>query len=393
VNPDKFSYILDDENQTKQISDFGALKLAADYFERHSVEEFKAHLKNLLLEFHPDKNEKKDEIRATESTKRIITASTNIKNNIERNDGEYKSNDEFDEFIYVSNEFESDFESIFEWLNNELKNMQALLKKAQNLSDQDTVVLIGEYTPLEDSLIWALECLRELQINIIPALERIGDNDTLKILRSEIPRTLERAGVNVNEEMPPKGSEKFESLLNALNNSLSTAGAYPFSLTEPASILMTRFNPKLFVAPSLLTQPNQSTNEEFGAEKQQISEREAPENERNEIIEDAIIPVEKAEFVEVAPEISHVNSQVEPKIEVDDASADAKCINSSAADFEIMECLTNANKYLEDAISHVETLKFVEKDPVLFHMNSLTESKEQMVIAQPPIPKEAELHP
>src|SRR5690348_7382309 len=111
MKTDKFSYILDDNNQTKEVNDFEALKLESNYFETHSVEQFKVHVKNLLIEFHPDKNAKEDEIRANEVTKRIIIASKAIKNNIERNNGKYKSNDARGEFHFfdADNDFDDDF--------------------------------------------------------------------------------------------------------------------------------------------------------------------------------------------------------------------------------------------------------------------------------------------
>lgn len=132
---DKFSYLLNDDNSVKEVSDFDVLQLDNDYFNNHSGNDFKAHLKDLLLDFHPDNNAPEDKVRATEAFKRIVKAIAKIKDNLAKNNNKYvnASDDSFELDFNV----DSAFVSIAKWIGYELNVMQILLNKAKALPDPD----------------------------------------------------------------------------------------------------------------------------------------------------------------------------------------------------------------------------------------------------------------
>ena len=130
--PDKFSYLLDDNNQKRDISDLAVLNLNENYFDTPDSKSFTTYTKALYLEFHPDKNPA-ERTRATEAFKYIREATGRIQDNIKRNGGKYVKGS-VSEIPVAAFDFEASFGGIGQFLQDKAVLMQHLKLKAKILS-------------------------------------------------------------------------------------------------------------------------------------------------------------------------------------------------------------------------------------------------------------------
>jgi hypothetical protein len=130
---DKFSYMLDDQNNKKNISDLALLGLDENYFDTNLESQFNAHLKVLYREFHPDKNEHSE--RSTEAFKHLCTAIGKIKDNLKRNHGAYVHNSEsgIEVAAFDFHHTFGDLDKLADFLAENVEVMQHLKFKAQIL--------------------------------------------------------------------------------------------------------------------------------------------------------------------------------------------------------------------------------------------------------------------